>query len=472
MNRTESCSPSTVVAHLDRYVIGQTSAKRAVAVALRNRVRRRKLPEEMAREIAPKNILMVGPTGVGKTEIARRMARLVDAPFVKVEATKFTEVGYVGRDVESMIRDLVEAAIQMVKACRIDQVQAEAATRAEERLLDALLPQPKQENPMENMARLLGLGNPGNVQNSVSPPSRPEPEEPRQGTREKLRELLRSGKLDAREVEVDLAESPRVGMSFVGGAGMEEMGLNIGELLGTMLPKRTKRRRTTVAEARRLFAAEEAERLVDMEAVAREALEKAQEEGVVFIDEIDKIVGAGGSRSGPDVSREGVQRDLLPLIEGSAVQTKYGPVRTDHVLFIAAGAFHKVKPSDLAPELQGRLPIRVELSPLKEEDLARILSEPENCLVRQYRALLETEGVELVFRDEAVRAIAAHAARENLRVEDIGARRLSALMERLLEEISFDAPNMDGTTVIIDESFVLSRLGTLDEDADARKYVL
>ncbi|EFQ23267.1 ATP-dependent protease ATPase subunit HslU [Aminomonas paucivorans] len=465
----DSLTPRTVVAYLDRYIVGQDKAKRAVAVALRNRIRRRRLPEELAREVSPKNILMVGPTGVGKTEIARRLARLVEAPFVKVEATKFTEVGYVGRDVESMIRDLVEASVQMVRRRLIEEVQEPAARAAEERILDALLPRPKTEAAVPDFLRLFGAG-----RETPPPAASPAPPEPevREGTREKLRELLRAGKLDGRSVEVEVPEGSRVGMTLMGAGGLEEMGLNLGELLGGLMPKRTKRKTVTVEEARRLLQAEEAEKLVDQEAVVREAVAKAEQEGILFVDEIDKIAGGGSGHGGPDVSREGVQRDLLPIVEGCVVQTKYGPVQTDHMLFIAAGAFHKTKPSDLVPELQGRLPIRVELQPLREEDLVRILGEPESSLVRQYEALLGTEGVRLRFEESGLRALAALAARMNRDLEDIGARRLHTLLEQLLEEISFQAPETEEQDVTVDAPYVEGRLGPLSEDREARKYLL
>ncbi len=465
-----SLTPSAIVAYLDRFIVGQGKAKRAVAVALRNRMRRRFLEENLAREVAPKNILMVGPTGVGKTEIARRLAGLVDAPFIKVEATKFTEVGYVGRDVESMIRDLVEAAVQTVKNRLLEEVQAPAAERAEERLLDALLPSPRRMiSQVPDFFRSFMTGHQEEPEESAE--SEDEAER-RRNTRERLRDMLRRGKLEGREVEVEITQSAAAGMPMLGGAGLEEMGINLGEMLGGLLPKKSRRRRVSVAEARRLLEAEEAEKLVDMETVVKEALAKAQEEGIVFIDELDKVASGEGRTSGPDVSREGVQRDLLPIVEGSAVSTKYGTVRTDHVLFIAAGAFHRVKPSDLVPELQGRFPIRVELDSLEEKDLARILVEPENSLIRQYEALMATEEVRLSFREEAVALIASFAARINGEMENIGARRLHTLMEHLLEEISFQAPDLAGREIIVDEVFVQSRLEALVGDVDVRRYLL
>jgi ATP-dependent HslUV protease ATP-binding subunit HslU len=430
----------------------------------------------MRNEIAPKNILMVGPTGVGKTEIARRLAKLVDAPFVKVEATKFTEVGYVGRDVESMIRDLVEASVQMVRRRRIDDVQETAASNAEDRLLNALLPGKKRErgSNVSDLMRLFGVLNeddgdresggdePAEAGSEVSP-----------HTREKMREMLNSGKLDGREVDIEVSESSKAGIGFIGG-GMEEMGINIGEIIGGMMPKKLRRKRMKVDEARRVLQAEEAEKLLDMEQISAEALEKAQEEGIIFVDEIDKIASSGSTKSGPDVSREGVQRDLLPIIEGTTVQTKYGPVHTDHILFIAAGAFHQSKPADLAPELQGRLPIRVELQALSEEDLVRILTEPENSLIKQYVALIGTEGTDLDFTDGAIAAIAEYAARMNAQMENIGARRLHAMIEHILEDISFEAGGEDSRLdrVEIDCDFVREKLESLACDSDARKYLL
>lgn len=461
-------SPRSVVAYLDRYVIGQDKAKRSVAVALRNRLRRRALPDDLRVEVVPKNILMIGPTGVGKTEIARRMAKLVDAPFVKVEATKFTQVGYVGRDVESMIRDLVETAVQMIRMRRVEEMQEPARARAEERILDALLPgrRPVRKG-VDDLMRFFGMGSDG----APDAETQEEPREDGARTREKMREMLRAGKLDAREVEIEIEEQSNVGMGFVG--GMEEMGLNFGEMIGGILPKKKHRKQMKIDEAMRIVAAEEAAKLVDMDQVGRDAIAKAEEEGIIFIDEIDKIAGTNAG-SGPDVSREGVQRDLLPVIEGTTVQTKYGLVHTDHILFIAAGAFHKSKPSDLAPELQGRLPIRVELSPLSRGDLVRILTEPENSLVKQYIALIGTEGVELHFEPDAIDAVAECAAKMNDQMEDIGARRLHAMMEQLLEDVSFSAgdPDAPADSVVIDSAFVRERLDGLASDSDARRYLL
>ncbi|MFP6606235.1 MAG: ATP-dependent protease ATPase subunit HslU [Myxococcota bacterium] len=444
-------TPREVVSELDRYIVGQRDAKRAVAVALRNRWRRQQVPEELRDEIAPKNIIMIGPTGVGKTEIARRLARLSQAPFIKVEASKFTEVGYVGRDVESIIRDLCELAVAMASAEEEKAVRAHAEDRAEERLLDALLPSP--------------TAVPGSV------PSAPSPEA--NETREKLRKLLRLGELDDRLVEVELSEDGGgPSLSIMTPQGVEEMGVQFKDLLGSMMPKRTKHRRMKVAEARAVIAAEEAAQLVDQDRVREQAVERVEQSGIVFIDEIDKVAVGPGGKHGPDVSREGVQRDLLPIVEGSTVQTKHGPVRTDHILFIAAGAFHLTKPSDLIPELQGRFPIRVELSSLDKDDLIRILTEPTNSLERQYVALLATEGVELEFTEDGIRAIADVAAAVNEKSSDIGARRLHTVMERLLEPLSFDAPDMGAAPVVIDEALVRERLSDLVENADVSQYIL
>jgi ATP-dependent HslUV protease ATP-binding subunit HslU len=476
LGSSSNLTPRSVVAYLDRYVVGQEPAKKSVAIALRNRIRRRALPDEISAEIAPKNILMVGPTGVGKTEIARRLAKLVEAPFVKVEATKFTEVGYVGRDVESMIRDLVETSIQMARRRKLDGLRDAAAANAEERMLDALLPAKKKTRAsnVSDLMRAFGvLADSGESKAGEEDAPEPEPVDVSQHTRDKMREMLRSGKLDGREIELEVSESPKVGMGFIGG-GMEEMGINIGELIGGMMPRKSRRKKMRIGEARGLLQAEEAEKLLDMEAISAEALDRAQEEGIIFIDEIDKIAsGSVAGKSGPDVSREGVQRDLLPIIEGTTVHTKYGSVNTDHILFIAAGAFHHNKPSDLAPELQGRLPIRVELEALSEADLVRILTEPENSLIKQYVALIGADGVNLDFTGEAVNEIAGFAARVNAQMENIGARRLHAMMEHLLEEVSFSAGEDGGPSEVkIDGGFVRERLRTLAEDDDARKYML
>jgi ATP-dependent HslUV protease ATP-binding subunit HslU len=435
-----SRTPREIVGELDKYIIGQKRAKKAVAVALRNRWRRQQLTGEMAREILPKNILMIGPTGVGKTEIARRLARLADAPFLKVEASKFTEVGYVGRDVESIVRDLTEVAVQMVREERTIQIRDRAKLRTEQRLLDLLLP------------------------------SLPDTEA--EETRNKYRAMLRDGKLEERLVEVEVADKTFPSFEIVTNQGVEEMDINVKEMLPGLFGSKKKRRKATVAEAREILQAEEEGRLVDQGQVAREAVERAQSAGIVFLDEIDKVAGREAGGRGPDVSREGVQRDLLPIVEGTSVNTKYGFVKTDHVLFIAAGAFHVSKPSDLIPELQGRFPIRVELDSLTEEDFVRILTEPENALLKQYTALLGAENVDLQFSGEAVREIAKNAERVNRSLENIGARRLHTILERLLEDISFAGPENAGKTISIEAEDVRAALADLVKDEDLSRYVL
>ena len=459
MSPLKSFTPREIVSELDRYIVGQRDAKRAVAIALRNRWRRQQVPEDLRDEIAPKNIIMIGATGVGKTEIARRLAKLSQAPFIKVEASKFTEVGYVGCDVESIIRDLTELAAKMVAEEQRKTVHAKAEERAEERLLDALLPQPvgspQQPGPV-----------PGTVQ--VDRPAGVGSE-----TREKLRKLLRLGHLDDREIEVVLTdESSGPSLSIMTPQGVEEMGVNFKDLLGGMLPQKTRQRLMQVSEAREALITEEANQLVDPEQVREDAVTRVEQSGIVFIDEIDKVAGGSGGKHGPDVSREGVQRDLLPIVEGSTVQTKHGAVKTDHILFVAAGAFHVAKPSDLIPELQGRFPIRVELQSLGRDDLVRILTEPTNSLVKQYRALLATEGVSIEFKDDGIAAIADIAASVNERSADIGARRLHTVMEKLLEELSFDAPDMPASHVVVDAAMVEERLGDLVEDSDVSQYIL
>ena len=455
-------TPRAIVEELDRYIVGQKAAKRAVAIALRNRWRRQMVAPELRDEIAPKNIIMIGPTGVGKTEIARRLAKLVAAPFLKIEASKFTEVGYVGRDVDSIVRDLVEISVKLVK----DEEQAKVRTRArevaEEKLLDLLLPRPPVTPP--------GGGRPIQLPSSMENPP------PEAATREKLREMLRAGKLDDREVEVDVTEQQHGMFEVFSAPGMDQIGFDVGKLQslfgGRGAPH--KRRKVKIPQALELLTGEEAGKLIDMDKVTTEAVWRAENHGIVFLDEIDKIAGSrsGGSGQGPDVSREGVQRDLLPIVEGSSVTTKYGVVKTDHVLFIAAGAFHVAKPSDLIPELQGRFPIRVELEALANEDLVRILTEPENSLTRQYQALLATEGVRVEWKPDAIQEIARMATLANDRMENIGARRLHTIMERLLDELSYEAPGLGGTEVPITAQYVRERLAKVLEDEDLSKYIL
>ncbi|GKS56647.1 ATP-dependent protease ATPase subunit HslU [Nitrospira sp.] len=452
-----SLTPRQIVEELDRYVIGQRDAKRMVAIALRNRWRRQQLPPDLRDEIMPKNIIMIGPTGVGKTEIARRLAKLAEAPFIKVEASKFTEVGYVGRDVESIIRDLTESAVGMVKAKHLEEVRQKAEHLGEERLLDLLLP------PVRSTTGFMAEAG----ETADTPPSGDSAE----ATRSKLRLQLREGKLDHRTVEVEVKERGLpIGMMSTAG-GMEDLESNLRDMLGGMFPGKKKRRTMKVPEALKHLTQEEAQRIIDMDEVTREAVGKVEQTGIVFIDEIDKIAVRERS-GGPDVSREGVQRDLLPIVEGSTVNTKYGPVHTDHVLFIAAGAFHVAKPSDLIPELQGRFPIRVELAALTKDDFVRILTEPRGSLVKQYQALLETEGLVLEFRAEGVEEIAATAVQVNDRTENIGARRLFTIMERLLEQVSFDGPETAERRIVIDAAYVADRLQGVVKDQDLSRFIL
>ena len=447
----ENMTPRQIVVELDKYVVGQKQAKRAVAIALRNRWRRQQLPAELAEDIAPKNILMIGSTGVGKTEIARRLARLAKAPFLKVEASKFTEVGYVGRDVESMVRDLVEIAVTMVKEEKREAVREAAAMRAEDRLLQLLVP-------------------PRPVSSYLRSQEHEDEEDDLAATREKFRDKLRAGSLDHRRVEIEVDESSYPSLEMFTPQGVEEVGLNIKDMLPGLFGRK-KKQQVTVAEAREILMQQEAEKLIDRAQVAREARERVEQGGMIFLDEIDKIAGREGSR-GPDVSREGVQRDLLPIVEGTNVSTKYGMVKTDHILFVAAGAFHVSKPSDLIPELQGRFPIRVELDSLTEQDFVRILTEPETALTKQYSALLSTEGVKLEFMPDAVAELARLAVEVNSATENIGARRLSTLMERLLDEVSYDAPDMAGVSVTVDGEYVRRVLSDIVKNQDLSRYVL
>ena len=443
-----SLTPRQIVAELDKHVVGQAAAKRAVAIALRNRMRRQKLAPELAEEIAPKNILMIGPTGVGKTEIARRLARLAQSPFLKVEASKFTEVGYVGRDVESMVRDLVELGVEMVRAERIEEVRGKAAQNAEDRLLDILLPPPRPLAPDEEPGR------DGHSQ-----------------TRDRFREQLRAGRLDSRVVEIEVREKSFPSFEIIAGSSVEEVDINLKDMLPGLFQGKTKKRRLKVPEALEYLTQEEEQKLIDMDSVARAAVDRVEQAGIIFIDEIDKIAGREGSH-GPEVSREGVQRDILPIVEGTTVNSKYGMVRTDHILFIAAGAFHVSKPSDLIPELQGRFPIRVELEPLGKDEFVRILTEPKNALVKQYMALMETEGIDLTFTDDAIRRIADFAQTVNERTENIGARRLHTVLEKLLDEISFEGPDLDNKTVTIDEAYVTKMLADIVKNEDLSRYIL
>jgi ATP-dependent HslUV protease ATP-binding subunit HslU len=453
--KLDEMTPRQIVEELNKYVVGQTAAKKAVAIALRNRIRRQKLPAEIAEDVLPKNILMIGSTGVGKTEIARRLAKLADSPFVKVEASKFTEVGYVGRDVESMIRELADVAVDMARQSAFEDVRPRAEQNAEERILDILLPR---------TAYGFSTSDEDGAINDQGSNER---------TREKLRDQLRNGQLEDRLIEITVQERPNASIDFIGGQGMEEMGVNFRDMLGNMFPSRSVNKKVTIGEARHYFIREEQESLVDNDSITRNAVEKAQASGIVFLDELDKVAGrefAGGS--GPDVSREGVQRDLLPIVEGTNVNTKYGMVSTDHILFIAAGAFHVAKPSDLIPELQGRFPIRVELESLTIEDLKRILTQPKNSLIKQYQALLKTEGVDLEFTDDAIDRIAELTEEINKSTENIGARRLHTLVEKILEDISFAGSELANSKQVVDAAYVDEKLNGLVEDRDLRQFIL
>ncbi len=449
----DDMTPREIVAELDKYIVGQTAAKRAVAVALRNRVRRQKLEPEIAEDVLPKNILMIGPTGVGKTEIARRLARLAGCPFVKVEASKYTEVGYVGRDVESMVRDLVETSIDMVREEKLDEVADRAEQAAEERVLDLLLPLPPPAAPGTTESELAAQ------------------REQTQRTREKLRAQLREGKLDQRMVDLEVRERAMPSFEIISNQGIEEMDVNLKDMLSGFFGQQKKKRKMSVADAFEYLIQEEENKLLDMDQLTRVAVERAEQMGIIFIDEIDKVAGREAGH-GPDVSREGVQRDILPIIEGTTVNTRYGMIRTDHILFIAAGAFHVTKPSDLIPELQGRLPIRVEMQSLKEEDFVRILTEPKNALIKQYIALLDTEGVKLQFTEDAILAIAKFATSVNEQTENIGARRLHTILEKVLDELSFEAPDLKKKSVKVDAAYVNKQLADIVKNQDLSRYIL
>lgn len=464
----QAWTPRQIVTELDKYIVGQKNAKRAVAIALRNRYRRGLLDESIQDEIVPKNILMIGPTGVGKTEIARRLAKLVHAPFVKVEATKFTEVGYVGRDVESMVRDLVETSIRMVKLERTEKVKDKAEEMANERIVELLVPTPQSNKNGRNPFEMFF----GQNNNQEQPSPEKEPDPGIQEKRRKVRFELLSGQLENDMIEIDVEENAPNMLDFLSGQGNEQMGMNMQEMFGNLLPKRMKKRKLTVKEARKVLTQEEAGKLIDMDDVIQESIRRAEQSGIIFIDEIDKIASSGRGGSGPDVSREGVQRDILPIVEGSTIMTKYGPVKTDYVLFISAGAFHIAKPSDLIPELQGRFPIRVELNNLSLDDFVSILTEPKNALTKQYVELLKTENIEIQFSDEAIREIASIAATVNQNMENIGARRLHTIMEKLLEDLSFEAPELTLETFQITPEYVREKLADISQNRDLSQYIL
>lgn len=462
----EQLTPRTIVEHLDKYIIGQSAAKKAIAVALRNRYRRSRLPEGMKEDVVPKNILMIGPTGVGKTEIARRIAKLTGAPFVKVEATKFTEVGYVGRDVESMVRDLIESAIRIVKNEKMETVQDKAEKLANEALVGLLVPSRKQQTNFKNPLEMLF----GNQNQQANPAANDQEDATIQQTRRQVAFQLAAGQLEDQMVEIEVEDQVPSMLDMFQVPGAEQMGMQMQDMLGSLIPKKTKKRKLRIKEARKVLIQQEAQKLVDMDEVIQESIHRVEQHGIIFIDEIDKIAGKDGR--GPDVSREGVQRDILPIVEGSTVMTKYGPVKTDYVLFIAAGAFHIAKPSDLIPELQGRFPIRVELSSLKVDDFVRILTEPKNALIKQYTALLETEGVRVEFTAEAIREIAVLATEVNQSTDNIGARRLHTILEKLLEDLSFEAPDILLEIVQITPAFVQEKLATIVKNRDLSQYIL
>lgn len=458
-------TPKQIVNELNKYIVGQYQAKKSVAVALRNRWRSKQLPEELKDEIIPKNILMIGPTGVGKTEIARRLAKLVNAPFVKVEATKFTEIGYVGRDVESIVRDLVETAIRMVKQERMLEVTDKAHELANARIMEVLKPSAKKETTRNPFEMLFSGGM--TAREEVQPDPNPQPDL----EREQIFKQLQEGELDEELIEIVVEDNGQPMVGMLAGSGMEEIGANIQDMLGNLLPKKQKKRKVTIANARKIFIQEEAQKIIDMEEVISAAIRQAENYGIIFLDEIDKIAGRGRT-SGPDVSREGVQRDILPIVEGSTVVTKYGPVKTDHILFIAAGAFHVSKPSDLIPELQGRFPIRVELTNLSKDDFRQILTEPANALIKQYTSLLQTEGIKIFFTDDAIDELADIACKVNVQTENIGARRLHTILEKLLEDLAFDAPDIEEKNVIIDRQYVKEKLERIVVNQDLSHYIL
>ncbi len=461
----DELTPREIVESLDKYIIGQNNAKRAVAIALRNRYRRKKIKRELQDEIIPKNILMIGPTGVGKTEIARRISKIADAPFMKVEVTKFTEVGYVGRDVESMVRDLVETAIRMVKQVKVKDVQKKARLMAEDRIVDILLPLPrkKKNSPFEFLFNEEDKGNENISDDAYSRIN---------DRRERLKERLQRGELDDQIIEIKVEAQNHQMLEIFSGAGVEEMGINFQDMFGNLFPNQKKKRKVSIKEAREILKQEEAHKLIDMDEVSAEAIRKVEVDGIIFLDEIDKIAGRESGKGGPEVSREGVQRDILPIVEGSTVMTKYGPVKTDYILFIAAGAFHVSKPSDLIPELQGRFPIRVELDSLSKDNFKDILLQPRNALTKQYTALLETEGISIDFTEEAIEEISQFAFRVNEQTENIGARRLHTIMERLLDDLSFNATEMEEREVVIDVDYVRKQLADVVQDKDLSKYIL